>query len=213
VVGARPHAGEFEVLGVEPLRAATRDDDLMGAIDRLGRRLGVGAREVNRVAVSVGPGGFTGVRIAVATAKIISEATGATVVGVPTAEGVVRALDLRDRAAGPVIVCLAWKRMDVWRTLFQSGASPGSGELIALSRLFEGVADSPTLVLDAQLEERLRALAVLPAQARIVRPRFDPVAIARASLEFPEVDPLALAPLYPREPEAVTKWRELGRGV
>lgn len=208
----RAQAGGLEVLGVEPLSAATRDDDLMGAIDRLSKRLGMRARDIGRIAVSIGPGGFTGVRIAVATAKAISEATGARVVGVPTAEGVARTIDQRERRTRPVIVCLAWKRADVWRTVLQPGAARGSGELVALNRLLEGIAFEPTLVMDARLEERLRSLDAIPSRARVVRPSFDPVAIGLVSLELPDADPLALAPLYPREPEAVTKWRELGRG-
>ncbi len=43
----------------------------------------------------------------------------------------------------------------------------------------------------------------------IVPPVFDPVACLEAAEGITPVDPAALAPLYPREPEAVTKWKKL----
>ncbi len=52
--------------------------------------------------------------------------------------------------------------------------------------------------------ERARAASI-----RIGPPSFDPIACARLALTHAPVDPLELAPLYPREPEAVTKWRAL----
>ena len=42
---------------------------------------------------------------------------------------------------------------------------------------------------------------------RIETLRLNPVACLEASLSIPPVNPLALAPLYAREPEAVTIWR------
>jgi hypothetical protein len=43
----------------------------------------------------------------------------------------------------------------------------------------------------------------------IIAPEFDPIACAEISRDMQAIDPIALSPLYPREPEAVTKWREL----
>lgn len=208
------------LLGEEWLNPpSARDDDLVPAIDRLTRRVGIRPKELSRVAVSVGPGGFTGVRIAIAVTKSICEATGAQAVAVPTAIGIMHRLASAVREDESVVVCLAWKRADVWRALFPSGynatvrtgALP-AGSLTPLERLFHDVHGPAVCVMGAGLEERLQAIGPLPPAIRIVRPEFDPVAIARVSVGMPAIDPLELAPLYPREPEAVTKWRELGRG-
>ncbi len=58
--------------------------ELMPAIRELTRRQGWAASDINQVYVSIGPGSFTGVRIAISVARAISQATGARLVGVPT---------------------------------------------------------------------------------------------------------------------------------
>ena len=79
------------LLGVEAVAAGDgRHDDLMSAIDRLAKRAGVGPRDIGRVAVSIGPGGYTALRIAVAAAKMMCEALRASCVAIPTARVVAR---------------------------------------------------------------------------------------------------------------------------
>jgi hypothetical protein len=43
----------------------------------------------------------------------------------------------------------------------------------------------------------------------IVRPKLSAKALLGVGHAMTPVDPLELAPIYPREPEAVRKWREL----
>ena len=40
-------------------------------------------------------------------------------------------------------------------------------------------------------------------------PEFDPVACLELAARMPAADPADVLPIYPREPEAVTKWRTL----
>src|SRR5262245_58553079 len=74
----------LQVLVVEALAPERRhDDDLVPSIDRVFRRAGCSPGEIGLVGVSIGPGGFTSLRIAIAAAKMICEATGSRCVGVP----------------------------------------------------------------------------------------------------------------------------------
>lgn len=203
--------GSILTLGVEPLAPSSRhDDDLMPAIDRLCRRAGKQPRDLRRIAVSIGPGGFTGLRIAVVTAKAIAEATGALCIPVPTALGVGRRIDPALGAGRAIAVCLAWKDADVWVERFEptpSGHAPTSAGLMKINDLAQ-IAGS-LLVADDEFVSILRQRGVLPHAARATAPVFDPAAILEAGAGLPDADPLALMPLYPREPEAVTKWRHL----
>lgn len=215
IPGGRPRAGValgrsretgLEVLGVEPmLPASRRHDDLMPAIDRLSRRVGVRPGDIGTLAVSIGPGGFTSLRIAVATAKMLADATGARCVAVPTAIGVIRRVDPAFRCGRETVVLLAWKRHDAWRERFPPDAStrplPGGG-LVPLHHIAEE--RGTLLVCDRPLEQSLRMRGLFPSDGHWIEPQFDPVAILEASHDLPAIDPVSLMPIYPRLPEAVS---------
>lgn len=201
---------------VEMLAAARRhDDDLLPAIDRLFRRAGVSRRDLGAVGVSAGPGGFTGLRIAVSTAKMFAEALGAKLVSVPSALVAAESC----ASGGPIIVCLASKGESFWSTHLDRDAAG-----------FWKIAGEPGLATAADLElEDVRALladehaprALIDQCTRggveVLPPRFEPQTCLAVTLRLlaagQTVDPLRLAPLYPRQPEAVTLWdRKLRQG-
>ena len=63
-------------------------EHLLPMIDRLLAEAGVAIADVGRIAVDVGPGSFTGIRIAVATARGLGLALGVPVIGVDPRYGV-----------------------------------------------------------------------------------------------------------------------------
>jgi len=199
--------GAVELVGVERIDPRGRSDGLMAAVDALFKRIGARPREIARVAVSVGPGGFTAVRIAVSAAKMIAEVTGAGCIAVPSAS-VAAWRTPRGRAFAVALASkVAASGSTAWVTGFDGeGAAMGAGALMdaaAVRAMGVGV-----LVADRFLP------AEFGAGMEVVAPVFDPVALLEASAGMPAVDPAALLPVYPREPEAVTKWRALrGGGV
>lgn len=204
-----PGGGGVRALGVEPLAPRARhDDDLMPAIDRLLRRIGAAPRDLARVGVSIGPGGFTGLRIAVTTAKVIAFATGAACVGVPTARVVARRAV---HAGRPFAVALASKGESAWVTTFDaSGAESGPGRLRAAADL-PGLG-VPLLIADRFLPDAMRAACTRLGIA-VVPPVFDPLACLELTAAAAPCDPVLLAPIYPREPEAVRLWRDRHAGT
>jgi tRNA threonylcarbamoyl adenosine modification protein YeaZ len=197
-----------ELLGEVALAPRGRHDDaLMPSIEALLRRCDVSARDLERVAVSTGPGGYTSVRIGVTTAKMIGEAVGAMCVGVPTAACAATGSGL----AGVALVALASKREQAWCALVacdEVSRMTGAGMYDAASIEVLLATRPVAMIADAHLPQAMRA-AVEGAGVRVVAPRLTGRACAEASRVFTPVDPVALAPLYPREPEAVSKWREL----
>ena len=60
----RLREGEPQIIGIEHLRTASRHDDaLMPAIERLFDAANLAPQDLDRVAVSIGPGGYTSTRI------------------------------------------------------------------------------------------------------------------------------------------------------
>lgn len=159
-----------------------------------------------RIAVSIGPGGYTSVRIAVTAAKVLCEATGALCVAVPTAHVVAA----RVLSKAPFAVALASKRETVWVTLFDADGTERRviglvDDSVIRTLVEEGIG---LLVVDRFAPARMVELAA-QASIRVEAPVLDALACAALGVARAPVDLLALEPLYPREPEAVTKWRAL----
>jgi tRNA threonylcarbamoyl adenosine modification protein YeaZ len=179
------------------------DDDLIGAIDRLYARLEIGPRSTAAVGVSIGPGGFTGLRVAVAAAKMLAETLGSALVAVPTALAVAESYD----GPGPIVVALASKGSTVWAVRLDRGAAWQAEDAGALC-------DAAALPLEgacALLGDRYLPAEITERCARsgvpLVEPVFSPLACLSVAQRFLEAgrttDALSLMPIYARPP-AVT---------
>jgi tRNA threonylcarbamoyl adenosine modification protein YeaZ len=225
---------KHDIIADEPLAETSRhDDDLMPAIARLFDRAGATPRDLAIVAVSVGPGGYTGVRIAVAAAKLIAEASGAKAVAVPSA--VSAGWNVRsDRTA---IICLASKNnmthatalphADWWALhadaikqiarpddFAHAAAQIDAGRLwisaacplgVIGAEQFEALAPD-RLVADCFVPDPIRSWAQASG-VEIVEPVFSPALVCRIARGGRPTDPALLRPIYPREPDAVRQWR------
>jgi tRNA threonylcarbamoyladenosine biosynthesis protein TsaB len=100
-----------EVLGERTSRAVTVLED----VDALLRQAGAHTRELEGIAVGIGPGSFTGVRIGLATARGLALALGVSVAGVSTldalAAGAPGAVPVIDARRGEVFVLLEEPRV------------------------------------------------------------------------------------------------------
>jgi tRNA threonylcarbamoyladenosine biosynthesis protein TsaB len=130
--GRRGGAAVFEdgrLVGVRRLSTERRRaSELAAAVDALFRELDRRPAEVGVVAVSIGPGSFTGLRIGVTFAKTFALATGAKAVAVPSLEVIAHNAPA---AADAVAVVLDAKRGQVFTGLFgrTDGAARGPGEV------------------------------------------------------------------------------------
>jgi tRNA threonylcarbamoyladenosine biosynthesis protein TsaB len=164
-----------------------------------------GFSDLDAVAVTVGPGAFTGVRIGLATAAAMAAAAGIPVIGLTTLE-VVAAAQAPD--GPPLLVALESKRADVYAQLF--GGPPG-GPLAAPQAILPDAI--PALLLPgplalagdgaAPVAAALRAVGIpvtaLPGSGRPEAPVLARLAAARAARDgLPKAPP---RPLYLRAPD------------
>lgn len=92
----------------------THLEKLIPMVDRILKDLDITLREIDGIAVSVGPGSFTGIRIGIACAQGISQALGIPLIAVNTLDSLAYNLPGRDLIC-PVIDA---QRNDVYSVLF-----------------------------------------------------------------------------------------------
>lgn len=188
----------------------THSERLLAALDRILAATRSGLDEVDGLAVAVGPGSFTGLRIGLATAKGLALATGRPLVGVPTLDALARAFPF---AQHPVCPILDAKKGEVYASLYRTdrGEVERLWDYLALppGELCRRLPGSVIFVGDGVaafrelLERELGADALFAPPSRRV-----PSAGAVAELGLRALragraqDPAALTPLYIRPSEA-----------
>ena len=95
---------------------ATHSERLLPAIDRMLREAGVGLDALSGLAVSIGPGSFTGLRIGLSTIKGLAYSTGLPVVGVPTLEALAWSVPFAGWQICPVLDA---RKQEVYAALFR----------------------------------------------------------------------------------------------
>ena len=214
-VGSAIGGHEGVLASIHTSRAKRHAESLVPSIDFLCRQARIDLHEVSCVAVDVGPGLFTGLRVGVAAAKAMAHALRVPMIGVPS-------LDL---AAFPVrfsprlvVVALDARRGEVFTASYRQ--VPGG-----IQRLADGIVCSPDdlagdlvatgedvlLVGDGALRYRelfedLGSVEIgdqglaYPSAASLVQ-----LAHARA-LREEWVQPSELEPYYLRKPDAEVNW-------
>jgi tRNA threonylcarbamoyladenosine biosynthesis protein TsaB len=151
-------------------------------------------RDLDRLAVTIGPGSFTGVRVGLATARGLGLATGKPIVGMATTDVLAAAVPAQERAGRGLVAAIDTKRGDLYVQRFdENGDGPlalspdalpawlGPGEIVA-------VGDGAAAVVAA-----LGPCAVLSRAEAMP----DPVVLARLAAHRTPALPL---PLYVHPP-------------
>lgn len=198
---------------------------LLGAVAAVLGDAHMGSGDVDALSVSLGPGGFVGLRIGAATAAAWAHAAGRPLVGVPTLDVIAAGAvaDGGSSSAGLVLSVADARRGEVAAALYRCGAVPAD-----LVRLTPDLLVAPSAIRDLlpPIDEpivvagdglRLHAPAILEAlhpwasQAPCDRwsPRASVLgAVGRTRLLRGERhDPMRLVPIYARGPEA-RAWEE-----
>jgi len=178
--------------------------------------------DVSRICVGVGPGGFTGLRLGIATARALSQGHELPLVGVSSLEALARGVELatpkeldlpgHPEVAGPVLAVLDARRGEVFAAVFRHHRMTMEPAVYTPAELARRVASrrewgrSPMLGVGdgavrfrAELERS--GVAVPPDGSRAHR--VSALMVARLGRARDPVERDALLPDYLREPDAV----------
>ena len=163
-----------------------------------------GFEALDRLAVTVGPGAFTGLRIGLAAARGLALASGLPITGITTFEAIAHAVDPAARAGQRLLVAIDAKRADVYAQLFDDALAPLSPPQSLLPEevptLLPRQSRGPVLLVG---DGAARVAEVLPELPRADAPGWpDAAHVAALAAERPR-ESTAPAPLYLRPPQAV----------
>lgn len=184
------------------------DDHLFPEIARLLAIGGVALTDVTRVAVAIGPGSFTGLRVAIAAAQGIARASGAAAVGVPTldvaaypfAASRMRVCALIPAGRGEHYAAVYRAHRGQWarRGEVSTGSVDDLARTIATDTIFVGEFDEATA---QALRDRLGARAAFAPRNAAIRRAGHLAEIGWARIERGErAAAETLEPLYIRAP-------------
>jgi len=189
--------------------------DLVPTLQAACDRAGWPPRTIDAVAVSIGPGSFTGVRIAVVLAKVLAWDTGAAVVPVPS----LRALAENAPPDRSPLACIRdAKRGGLYASVFERRGGELEetfGPALIQPDELAGRLVPGTLVLGrgaAKARQALTGFEVAPEVLWDVRPS----AVARLGYAAwragATAEALRLEPVYLRRPEAEEVWQRRRHG-
>lgn len=191
-------ARDDPVPGGRPAHAAR----LLALIEEVLLEAGTAWEEIERLAVGVGPGGFTGLRIAVATARALEQAHGVALVPV----GSLHALAAGVRPGGPPEVAgvLDARRGQVYGAIWRGAVAVLEPSALAPEALATRVGPATLAVGDGAVrfrEELEAAGAAVPADGSPSH-RIRAAQVCRLGAAGEPTDRDALLPDYRREPDA-----------
>ena len=175
---------------------------LMSAIDFLMNSLDMKPTDLDRIVVAQGPGSYTGLRMAVATAKTLAHTLKIEMVGVSSLLALVP-----EQVEGLVIPVMDARRNNVYAGFYQSGQSVRPEAHLPLAEVLEiaGVANQSVTFVGETTAFTEQIEAALP-QAAIQSTLPDAAAIGRLGLDLPAQSIHDFVPNYLKRVEAEENW-------
>lgn len=175
---------------------------LMLAIDFLMNSLDMKPKDLDRIVVAQGPGSYTGLRIAVATAKTLAHTLKIELVGVSSLLALVP-----EQVEGLVIPIMDARRNNVYAGFYQSGQAVRPEAHLPLAEVLEmaGTADQPVTFVGETATFAEQIKDALP-QAAIQSTLPDAATIGRLGLDLQAQSIHDFVPNYLKRVEAEENW-------
>ncbi len=183
-----------------------QSERLVPMIEEVMSEGGLGYAALDAVAVTLGPGGFTGVRIGLATARALALACARPVIGVSSFEAVAAAVPDDERQGRALAVLIDAKRSDLYAQSFGVGLAPlGEPRAVVPAALDAFLAPGPLTLAGDAVEQ---ARGALEAAGRDLRLASSPgvadaarVAALAARRPLPAAAAAPPQPIYLRPPD------------
>jgi tRNA threonylcarbamoyladenosine biosynthesis protein TsaB len=156
--------------------------------------------DIDRFAVTTGPGSFTGIRVALATAHGLAIGTGKPIIGVTVFEALAAATAKQDIASPRLLVAVESRRAECFVQLFNRDTSPLGEPAMVTPEAIAAWAGPGPLALAGDAAWRM-APHLPQAEGATGPARIDPAIIARLAATREAGAPPK--PFYIRSPDAI----------
>ena len=175
---------------------------LMPAIDFLMNSLDMKPTDLDRIVVAQGPGSYTGLRMAVATAKTLAHTLKIELVGVSSLLALVP-----EQVEGLVIPVMDARRNNVYAGFYQSGQAVRPEAHLPLAEVLEmAVAANQSVTFVGETAAFADQIEAALPQAAIQSTLPDAVAVGRLGLDLPAQSIHDFVPNYLKRVEAEENW-------
>jgi tRNA threonylcarbamoyladenosine biosynthesis protein TsaB len=179
--------------------------ELLPAIGTVMQEADVGFSDLGAIAVGLGPGTFTGLRIGVATARALAKANDLPLRGVSSLAALAAGID------GPVrLPLIDAKRGEVYAALYEEETERWPPAALGIEALLERLRDLPATPLAAgdgslRFRDEFEAAGVAVAAPDSSLHVVSAGHLCKRALEAPDAEPEQVVPDYLREPDAVQR--------
>ena len=166
---------------------------------------GVAADAVDRLAVTVGPGAFTGLRVGLAAARGLALATGKPLVGLTSFEAIAHGVAPGERAGRALLVAVDSRRAELFFQRFDAALAPLGEPAVLTADACAGWLPPGPLLVAGDGAPQLRAALAGRADTGFATGTglADAAVVARLAATLAPGAGLPPRPLYLRAPDAV----------
>ncbi len=192
------HRSGHDIVSVKGKAQSEQAETLFAMLDEVFATTGLHYHDLTHLAVSIGPGSFTGIRIGLAAMRGIALVTGLPILGVSTLEALAADAIRLYSPEQPIIVALDARRGQIYHQVF----SPTLEKLSDAQLLTYDEARQAYPLAQALLVGNGASLLVADNTGNLGVPDAESIArLAEQYLPFP-TDTVAPAPFYIRPPDA-----------
>ena len=176
--------------------------NLMPAIDFLMTSLDLQPSDLDRIVVAQGPGSYTGLRVAVATAKTLAYTLNIELVGVSSLYALAAAADFD----GLVVPVIDARRNNVYAGFYKDGQSLKDDQHMNFADVLEAVKDEESVMFVGEVANFSNQIAESLPQAKVLSVLPSAYAIGKRGQELQPVDVDSFVPSYLKRVEAEENW-------
>ena len=176
--------------------------NLMPAIDFLMKAVDLKPTDLDRISVAQGPGSYTGLRVAVATAKTLAYTLNIELVGVSSLYALAAVADFD----GLVVPVIDARRNNVYAGFYKDGQSLKDDQHMNFADVLEAVKDEESVMFVGEVANFNNQIAESLPQAKVLSVLPSAYAIGKRGQELQPVDVDSFVPSYLKRVEAEENW-------